>query len=391
MSTPKPRVLFLEKAFLRRAPAVLRGVELFNLALIDDLLNLGWEVLADPSWRSALAPLGSLAHPTVLAGLAPGAYVVNLLSWRWRLRGRRNEVLLLGNVGHALLPVLRTLRARCAFDRAVLIAHRETSRRFLRAVQGLPLRVLAVNQKIAEPFLAAGFRDACVDYGIMHGERFFPAEPRRSADPVRFCVVGMLDNAWKGADTACEAFRALPAGIRDRCELHLASYSVPPRTEDPRIIAHAWMPAAELPEWLRTMDVMICPSRDEAVMRETFSQAMVQGMLTGLPVLASDLAIFREKLDRGGGEIFRDAADLSRKMATLAESQERRESLGNVARQTALERYVWDTSRFVERNCSGTRVQGSGFRKESGDSPPSSLPQGGISRAKAVSVLNPEP
>jgi hypothetical protein len=32
-----------------------------------------------------------------------------------------------------------------------------------------------------------------------------------------------------------------------------------------------------------------------------------------------------------------------------------------------------------------------GFREESGDSPPSALPQGGVSRAKAVSVLNPEP
>jgi hypothetical protein len=92
--------------------------------------------------------------------------------------------------------------------------------------------------------------------------------------------------------------------------------------------------------------------------------------LTGLPVLASDLAIFREKLDRGGGEIFRDAADLSRKMATLAESQERRESLGNVARQTALERYVWDTSRFVERNCSGTRVQVRGSGKNLAIHPP---------------------
>jgi uncharacterized membrane protein len=48
--------------------------------------------------------------------------------------------------------------------------------------------------------------------------------------------------------------------------------------------------------------------------------------------------------------------------------------------------------RSRRRNCSqGTRVQGSGFREESGDSPPSALPQGGISRAKAVSVLNPEP
>jgi hypothetical protein len=42
------------------------------------------------------------------------------------------------------------------------------------------------------------------------------------------------------------------------------------------------------------------------------------------------------------------------------------------------------TSRISGGNCSGTRVQGSGFREDSGDSPPSALPQGGISRAKAV-------
>jgi glycosyltransferase involved in cell wall biosynthesis len=161
--------------------------------------------------------------------------------------------------------------------------------------------------------------------------------------------MGMLDNAWKGADTAIEAFRLLPEALRGRVRLHLASYSSPPPFDDDRIRAYAWMPLTDIPEFLRGMDVMLAPSRDEGVMRETFSQAVVQGMLTGLPVLVSDLMVLREKVDAGGGHVVRDAAELAQRMAELAGDPARRARLGAEARAIALERYVWDTARFVRR------------------------------------------
>ena len=346
-------ILFLEKIFLRRAPAALRGVELFNIQLLRDLHALGHRIAvpAHPSWRAVFAAqFAGLDRLAFRYGARRGG-ALNLAAWAWWIaRGPRRDLLLLGNVGNLLVPLVRTARCFRKASRYVLIAHRETSPRFLAALQGWAGAIVAVNGKIAEPFRAAGFPEVHVDYGIMNADRFFPrAEAAADAAPVRFCVVGMLDNAWKGADTATAAFRAMPEAARRRCELHLASYSEPPRFEEPNIIALPWMPASEIPAWLRTMDVMLCPSRDEVVMRETFSQAVVQGMLSGLPVLASDLPIFREKLDGGGGAVFTDVADFAAKMTALVNDPALRARQGREGRATALARYVWDTARFARR------------------------------------------
>lgn len=343
-------ILFLEKVFLRRAPAVLRGVELFNLNLLRDLDGLGHEtvIFADSSWRGILDE--SLSSSRRIS-VNYGSGALRLLGWSVALlRGRRYDVMLLGNVGNLLVPLVRAVKLSRRASRIVLIAHRETSRRFLAALRGLDSAIVCVNGKIAEPFIEAGFKTVAIDYGIMNAPDFHPRETAREAGArVKFCVVGMLDNAWKGADTATAAFRAMPENARSASELHLASFSEPPEYPGENIFAHPWMPASEIPGWLRGMDVMLCPSRDEIVMSETFSQAIVQGMLTGLPVLASGLEIFREKLDKGGGEIYDNVGDLSVKMAALAADPELRARLGAEGRAVALDRYVWDTSRFVSR------------------------------------------
>jgi glycosyltransferase involved in cell wall biosynthesis len=101
------------------------------------------------------------------------------------------------------------------------------------------------------------------------------------------------------------------------------------------------------------MDVMLVPSRDEEIMRETFSQVMVQGMLSGLPVLASDLPVLREKLDCGGGAVFRDVQELSGLMVRMHEDRSLRAKWSAEARKTALARYVWDTRCFAENFLAG--------------------------------------
>jgi glycosyltransferase involved in cell wall biosynthesis len=89
---------------------------------------------------------------------------------------------------------------------------------------------------------------------------------------------------------------------------------------------------------------MLCPSRNE-----TFSQAVVQGMLTALPVIASPLPVFTEKLDTGAGVVCRTTEDFTNAMADLARHPEKRRRMGAIGRQTALERYAWDTDRFLDR------------------------------------------
>lgn len=340
-------VLFLEKAFLRPPPAPLRGVELFNLRLIEEMLDAGRTItlIAHHEWRSLLR---DHAEAGLVCRYSRARGFWGTLNW-WRMLGRlRHRAVFLANVGSGLIPLMHLLRWSGSADRVVLLAHRTATPRFIRALRRWPSWVVAVNEAIAEPFRVAGYPRVAVDYGIMNANAYFPASPR-APDRARFVVLGALDNAWKGADTAVEAFRLLPPNVRARCELHLASYLNPPEIGVEGVTAHPWKPAESIPPFLREMDVMICPSRDEHIMRETFSQAIVQGMLTGLPILANDLPIFREKLDAGGGLLFSSAADLSEKMIALANDPALRAAMGACGRTTALARYRWDTRRFLAR------------------------------------------
>lgn len=343
--------LFLEKSFLKPRKQNLRGVELFSLGLLGELAQLGVcaEVPAHKSWRSDFESLASTG-----IGLRPmplgGSFMNGLCAVRLVRRGERRKIIV-GNVANGLIPALCCLRLCRSPLQLVVFAHRMPSLRFMTALPKKGTRILAVNGIIAEAFRRAGF-EAETCFGHINPGRFHPGDKTvgpSSQRKVNFCVIGFLDNAWKGADTALAAFRALPPDVAANCCLHLASYRSPPSFPESNVRTYAWFPDAEMPDFLRRMDVMIVPSRDENVMRETFSLAMVEGMLTGLPVLASNLPVLAEKLDAGGGCTFADSAGLSRLMAAMASDPGKRAAMGLSARRTAIERYVWSTEKFVSR------------------------------------------
>jgi len=93
------------------------------------------------------------------------------------------------------------------------------------------------------------------------------------------------------------------------------------------------------------MDIMLCLSRNE-----TFSQAIVQGMLTGLPIIATPLPVYVEKLDTGAGVVCQDEDAIVRAMVELANDADRRRAMGEAGRRTALNRYVWSTDEFIRRH-----------------------------------------
>lgn len=345
-------ILFLEKVFLqRRTDDPLRGVELFDIALIRDLLQMGFPVTlpAHRSWSEVLSSQFKGRAPEFVWLRGWGIDFLNALWAARAVRGTEFDTLLLGNVGKSLMPGIRHLHQRHAFRQCVLIANREPSGSFARLMAGLPGHVLAVNGVIADQFKQAGHTHAHVDYGIVDADDFMPPDQDRAPGPVRFCVLGMLENAWKGAGTAVAAFRALPAETRARIELHLYGYRAPPVFEEEGIKAHPWVTADKVPDILRSMDVMLVPSHDEGVMRETFSQATVQGMLTGLPLVVSDRPVLLEKVDAGAGFVFRSVEELAVHMERFTRDLELRAACGRAARETALRRYVWSTGRFAEK------------------------------------------
>ena len=344
------RLFFLEKVFLKPRRAPVRGVELFNLNLLRDLAALAYRVVV-PVHATWADTVRQHAGPNAQIMRCPpgGMPFVNALLAACQVRGPI-EAGILGNVGNGLVPAIKLLATRRVTDRWVLLAHREPSPRFVRACTRLPLTVVAVNDKIAGHFSPDRFARVETWYGITDADRFHPPAPADTpTGPFKFCVLGQLDNAWKGADTAVAAFRLLPPDLRARCELHLASFARPPEFPEPAIHAHAWMPVDQIPDFLRGMHAMLVPSRDEGVMRETFSQAIVQGMLTGLPVCTTNLPILVEKLDAGGGLVADSPAHLAEHMQELATDPALCRRLGQAGRQTALSRYTWDTPAFADR------------------------------------------
>jgi len=350
-------LLFLDKVFLKPRKTNLRGVELFNLGLIRDLAREGIK-LAVPihvSWKEDYNHEGATDQPD-FCEMSWKKTLLNGLQAAWRMRRQHHQKIILANVANGLIPALLLMRifnGPGPFLPIILFAHRMPSARFMAALPKKTTRVLAVNGIIAASFRKAGFTDVNVFFGHINAAEFHPAEELTpgpdAGKKINFCVVGFLDNAWKGADTALAAFRAMPKDISAKCALHLASYRSPPSLPEQNIKTYSWFQTGQMPAWLRNMDVMIVPSRDERVMRETFSLTMVEGMLTGLPIIAANLPVLAEKLDAGGGYTFNNAKELCRLMVSLASRPELRAELGKKARQVALERYVWNTKKFISR------------------------------------------
>jgi len=341
-------VLFLTPNFLSRRPdKPIRGVDVFDLLLVPQMARAGVDVLvpAERTWGGRLRERWAGAGVELVLVRGARKAMVGGIAAAIRLRRRRFDALVLGNVARGLLPAATLLRGGGAVDRTVMIAHRSAQGATLRALARRPIDVIAVSEQIAAPLRGRTAGRVSVYYGLPNAEAFYPRrEPRPEGDPVRFCVLGKLDNPWKRADLAIEAFRALPDSLRRRAELHLASYERPPDLGDEDIVVHGWLASEEIPALLRRMDVLVAPSQPGP---ETFSQALVQGMLTGLPTIVSDAPVLVEKVEDGAGIVAPGQAEITEAMRRLIERPEERDRMGKLGRETALARYVWRSDRFL--------------------------------------------
>ncbi len=348
------KILFLDKVLLAPLKKPVRGVELFNINLLRDLSQIGYNITLPlhNSWIEYLKAnkKDEIEKINIISCSKGKSALTNGMSAILQLKKEHFDTILLANIANSLIPAIKTAKILHLADKFVLIAHREPSRRFLHTCNTLVnMTVVAVNNKIAGHFDKNKYHTAKTWYGITNADKYYPPPcTDRSKLPFRFCVLGQLDNAWKGADTAVDAFYKLPTTTMNKCELHLASFTKIPEYPEKNIIPYGWMDAAEIPNFLRSMDAIIVPSRDEVVMRETFSQVIVQGMLTALPVCASNLPILTEKLDKGGGLIFNDTDELANQMQQLAEDRASAKKMGAIAKSIAEERYIWKSDKFAK-------------------------------------------
>jgi len=352
-------ILYLAPTFLAdRRDKQIRGVQVFDLQFIRDLIALGHRVTvpADATWRPRFAEhLGpEIASARLTIGPC-GRFRKPLWNGLWAaasIKGRY-DIAFLGNPVRGMVPPIDLMLRRAVFSKLVLQANRAPRSAVVPALRRWPITLTAVSKLVKDNFPADLQARVAIEYGIVNWREFVPSA-RQTGEAtgagqddglVHTCVLGALDNAWKGADLAIEAYTRLPDALRAKARLHLASYARKPANLPTGVIAHDWMAATAMPAFMRTMDIMAVPSTDN----ETFSQAMVQGMLAGLPCITSWLPVLTEKLDAGGGVSFADVGEFAQHWATLIQSPSLRHRMGAAARQTALERYCWDSAGFVDR------------------------------------------
>lgn len=361
-----PSILIIEQGFLKpRGSKPVHGVEIFRLHLMRQLAERGVAVtvVAERSWerqfreRLAQLPIDFIYAPAI--GGVPGAGLIGAIRAARTRRGREPfDLVMFGNARLGMVPAMHWAAWFDLGRRYLLFAHRDPGANFLDAVATLRFDVVANSEWVGAWYRRNVAGNVEIMYGLPNADRFHPRAGGRNDEQINFVLLGRLPNISKGHEKAIKAFSALPASVRSRSRLHLASFASPPDFGEPGVVAHPWMAPEAVPEFLRSMDVMLTIST-----HETFSQAIVQGMLTGLPIVASDLPVYLEKLDptvgaadSGGGIITHNVREITDAMTRLAEDPALRAELGAHGRRVALDRYVWNTDRFIQRYLGGTAL-----------------------------------
>ena len=312
-------------------------------------------LVCEKSWAKALDEHGLTGHPLLNAVLVPhvGGVVVNALVGSVRPLAEEHAAILIGNPRKGLVPAMYALTLAQPDARTLVFAHRRGEHRFLDMVQGIDFDLLCVSEEVARKYRGNVAGSIDVMYGLPNHAAFHPpaahdAEAGRDDDVLRCCLLGRLPNVSKGTDKALRALELLAPDVRARVELPLASYIAEPPARVagiPGVVCHRWLKPADVPEFLRTMDAMLTLSSNE-----TFSQAIVQGMLTELPIIATRIPVYEEKLDTGGGILAHTPENIAKAITTLVEDRDAARAMGRIARETALERYCWDTAVFLDRH-----------------------------------------
>lgn len=347
-------ILILEHGFLkpRSAAKQLHGVELFRLNLIRELLARGIEItiVAERSWKPIIlertAGAGREPRLVLVPHLGPP---VTAAVGAVMAAGGHYDVALFGNARKSLIVAMHLVHASGIADRLLLFAHREPGASFCESVNSIPFDTVVNSDMVAAHYRGLVPGRLEVFYGLTNAHVFHARDDLRSAptaEPgiINFVLLAKLPNISKGLGKMLECFAQLPPSIRERARLHLASFVTPVEITAPGVVTYPWLPAGKIPDLLRGMDIMLCLSS-----HETFSQAIVQGMLTELPVVATPLPVYTEKLDTGAGFVCRTDDEIVRAMTELAEDPDLRRRMGAEGRRVALERYVWSTDAFIER------------------------------------------
>lgn len=107
----------------------------------------------------------------------------------------------------------------------------------------------------------------------------------------------------------------------------------------------AQVPHDQMPEWYRSLDVLVLPSRTTRRWKEQFGRVLAEAMACGVPVVGSDSGFIPELIGETGGGLTYPEGDvpaLADALARLAASEPLRRELAAKGRQRTVELYSLD-------------------------------------------------
>jgi glycosyltransferase involved in cell wall biosynthesis len=159
-----------------------------------------------------------------------------------------------------------------------------------------------------------------------------PSEPRR-ASPAHIAYVGRLVPE-KGVDLLLTALRRVrgewSATILGSgpIETALREQTKALDLED-RITFEAWRPSSQMPEFYRTVDILVVPSRTRPNWIEQFGRVLIEAMASGIAVVGSNVGEIPHVVDEAGRLFPEEDADaLASDLNTLVENTKLRRELG---------------------------------------------------------------
>lgn len=292
-----------------------------------------------------------LAEAARLAPERQGLLVSNRSDFRTRLREHRQLLRSLGldllqvTMPNPFTPRLPVFAARLERVPVVLAEHlvrpaaRWRGRVVARAVSALAAQHVAVGERSAvelRQFFGLAEQHVTVVY---NGVPEVADAPRRfESRPVVVCAARFEHQ--KQLDVLVAAMAMLPAvrlvlvgdgSLREALETHAEAVGVRDRVEFP-----GWVPDAR--SWIAGGDVFVLPSREEA-----FPLVIVEAMLSGVPVVATDVGSVSEAVVDGVTGYVVDPGSvvhLASAVQHLLADPARARAFGEAGRRRALERFT---------------------------------------------------
>ncbi|MDI3339586.1 MAG: glycosyltransferase [Sphaerobacter sp.] len=271
------------------------------------------------------------------------------------IRDFRPDVLHVDEEPYNLVTFHATLLGRAVGARVVFFTWQNLYRRYpppFRLFELVNYRLAAAGvagiQDAAEVLRRKGYRgrlEVIPQFGV-DPDLFRPRPELRQ--PRGLPVIGYAGRLVpeKGVDVLIDAF----ARLRQRAELHIIGTGIE-RTRlemqagalgvRDRVIFRGAVPAADMPEALAGLDLLVIPSRTRPNWKEQFGRVIVEAMACQVPVIGSDSGEIPNTIGDAGVVVPEgDAAALAAALDDLLGHEAKRAALGRRARQRVLDHFT---------------------------------------------------